>query len=145
MSALHDSFTHFPPSGHPPTRPAVAAVAGAGGYGARPYEALLDELSGFSPSRKRRLVRAALEKLDALEEMALQAAEAKLASGESEEEFRRELRSGGLSISSPASPELTPGPASVYAGQSRTISSTVASTSAWPPSGPTWLLATSAP
>ena len=71
-------------------------------------EALLEELSGFFPSRKRRLVRAALQKLDALEEMALQAAEAKLESGEIEEEFRRELQSGGLSTSSPASPESTP-------------------------------------
>ena len=71
-------------------------------------EALLEELSGFFPSRKRRLVRAALQKLDALEEMALQAAEAKLESGEIEEEFRRELKSGGLSISSPGSPESTP-------------------------------------
>jgi len=71
-------------------------------------EALLEELSGFFPSRKRRLVRAALQKLDALEEMALQAAEAKLESGEIEEEFRQELRSGGLSTSFPASPESTP-------------------------------------
>ena len=81
-------------------------------------EALLEELSGFFPSRKRRLVRAALQKLDALGEMALRAAEEKLESGEIEKEFRAELesfdraqnRSGGLSISSPGSPASTPGP-----------------------------------
>jgi len=53
-------------------------------------------------------VRATLQKPDVLEGKALQAAEAKLESGEIEEERRRELQSGRLAVSSPESAESPP-------------------------------------
>ena len=71
-------------------------------------EALVEELVNFFPSRKRRLLKRAMEKGNALDEVVLQAAEEKLENGEFEEEFLRELKSGGSSTTSPGSSESTP-------------------------------------
>lgn len=67
--------------------------------------ALLEELTLFFPSRRRRLMKKALQKLEELQEIACEAAEARLESGELEESLRAELKSGDLSGSAPESPE----------------------------------------
>ena len=70
--------------------------------------ALLEELTDFFPSRRRRLLKRAMEKMDRLQELALQAAEARLESGEFEERLRAELESGNWSGNSPGSSGSTP-------------------------------------
>ena len=73
--------------------------------------ALLEELVGFFPSRRRAVLAKALEKLKGLEAMALSAAEERLASGELEREMEAVLRSAGVSSgSSPAPSGSTPAP-----------------------------------
>ena len=73
--------------------------------------ALLEELVGFFPSRRRQVLKKALEKLRALEAMALSAAEQRLESGELEREMEAVLESAGVSsTSSPAPSGSTPAP-----------------------------------
>ena len=74
----------------------------------RATTALLEELVDFFPSRRRRLLAKALEKLRTLESMALTAAQEKLESGELEERMRRALAEASPDepgSSSGASPE----------------------------------------
>ena len=73
---------------------------------------LLEELANFFPSRRRELIKKALKKMGPLQEMALQAAEARLESGEIEAQVKAALdaASGGPSMSSPESSGSTPAP-----------------------------------
>ena len=70
--------------------------------------ALLEELVGFFPQGRRRLLAKALEKLRTLEAMALQAAQTRLESPELQRELEAAL--GNSSGSSPASSASSPAP-----------------------------------
>ena len=66
--------------------------------------ALLEELVGFFPSPKRRILRKALDKLETLQGVALAWADEKLDGTEMEDELRRRLANAGeQSTTSPAS------------------------------------------
>jgi len=70
----------------------------------RATAALLEELVGFFPSPKRRILRKALDKLETLQGVALAWADEKLGGTEMEDELRRRLANAGeRSGTSPAS------------------------------------------
>ena len=70
-------------------------------------EAFLEELARFFPTRRRELMTRALQKLRALDEKLLDAAEARLESGELEKMLESDLTAGKSSTSSPGSSEST--------------------------------------
>ncbi len=72
-------------------------------------EALLEELANFFPSRTGQVLRQMLQKMKTLEEMVLDAATARLESGEIEERLRAELQFGSSSTSSAESQGSSPG------------------------------------
>ncbi len=73
--------------------------------------AFLEDLADFFPGRRGRLLKKALDKLNALQERAFDVAETKIDGPEVEERFQAALKdSGVLSGSSPAPSESTPTP-----------------------------------
>lgn len=76
----------------------------------RATDVLLEDLIGFFPSQKRRVLELAMKKIAALEDVVVQAALARLESGEVEARLRELLTSGESSTSTPESPESIPAP-----------------------------------